>query len=133
MGPSIHSGPDGGRKILLIEDDPLFRKSMTVFMRSMGYEVWPADSGESGLKILEHETFDLMVSDYQLPGITGIEVVRAMRERGIRIPVVLMSANLDPEAKREADAERIDVVFKKSIRDLQLLKPTLTELLQQPG
>jgi CheY-like chemotaxis protein len=130
--PNIFSGADGLRKILLIEDDPLFRKSMTVFMRSMGYEVLATDSGESGLKVLEQEGFDLMIADYQLPGITGIEVVRAMRERGIQIPVVLMSANLNAEAEREARAERVNVVFKKSIRDLQLLRPTLTELLERP-
>jgi CheY-like chemotaxis protein len=127
------SRKSSSRKILLIEDDALFRKSMTMYIASMGYEVVAAGSGEEGLQCLEHEAIDLMVADYQLPGISGIDVVRAMRKLGIEIPVVLVSAFLDEQAADEARAEQVSAIFTKSLEQLQHLQPTFTTLLQRPA
>lgn len=127
----LKSKSDAGpsKRILLIEDDALVRKSMTLFMASMGYEVLAADSGERGLQVLDRERVDLMVADYQLPGITGIDVIRTLRQRGIRIPVVLMSADLNEETEALAQSEQVSAIFKKSTDQLQQLKPTLLMLL----
>jgi CheY-like chemotaxis protein len=126
------SGKYPSRKILLIEDDALFRRSMTMFIKSMGYEVVAAGSGEEGLQFLAREAIDLMVADYQLPGISGIDVVRAMRHLGIDIPVVLVSAFLDEQAAAEARAEQVNAILTKSLEQLQRLQPTFTSLLQRP-
>lgn len=126
-------GRKPSRKILLIEDDALFRKSMAMFIASMGYQVVAAGSGEEGLRFLEREAIDLMVTDYQLPGISGIDVVRAMRKLGKEIPVVLVSAFLDEQAAAEARAEQVSAIFTKSLEQLQRLQPTFTTLLQLPA
>jgi CheY-like chemotaxis protein len=130
---SKKTGKNISGKILLIEDDALFRRSMTMYIASMGYEVVAARSGEEGLRFLEQEVIDLMVADYQLPGISGIDVVRAMRKLGIEIPVVLVSAFLDEQAAADARTEQVSAIFTKSSEQLQRLQPTFTTLLRGPA
>jgi DNA-binding response OmpR family regulator len=123
--------PPPAKRILLIDDDALFRHSLTVFIASLGYDVVAAETGRHGLSALEREPFDLMVADCQLPDLSGMEVVRLMRERGITIPVLLVSAALDPAAEAGGPEEKIPVLAKTSAQ-LQLLQPTISTLLERP-
>jgi two-component system response regulator PhoP len=118
------------KRILLIEDDLLFRKSLSTYIASLGYQVYTADSGERGLQVLEQEPVDLMVADYNLPGITGIDVIRTARARGVEIPIVLVSAGLTGETETEARKHRVSAVLRKSSEHLQQLHPTISALLR---
>jgi two-component system, OmpR family, response regulator PhoP len=118
------------KRVLLIEDDLLFRKSLTTSIASMGYQVYSADSGERGLQVLEQEPVDLLVADYNLPGITGIDVIRTARARGVEIPIVLVSAGLTQETEAEAREQRVSAVLHKTSEHLRQLQPTISALLK---
>ncbi|MEO6326224.1 MAG: response regulator transcription factor [Thermoanaerobaculia bacterium] len=80
------------RRILLVEDEPSLVLTLTDRLVSEGYEVFSARDGESALAQAARATFDLVVLDVMLPGIDGFEVCRELRQRGIHIPVLMLTA-----------------------------------------
>lgn len=67
-------------KILVIDDDPLVRRSLTVLLEKAGYRVDTAADGMQGLDKLPGGHFDLVVTDVRMPGMDGFAVIRAIRE-----------------------------------------------------
>jgi len=63
-------------KILLVDDDELIRGSLEMVFRNKGFYMVAVESGEAGLSSLEQERFDVLISDYRLPGINGIEFLK---------------------------------------------------------
>lgn len=76
----------------MIEDDPKTANALSEGLRREGYETAVARTGPSGLSLLNANAFDLLVLDWMLPGQDGIEVTRAARSRGNRIPILLLTA-----------------------------------------
>ena len=68
-----------GQRILIIEDDRNLRKALHQIMQGEGYSVESAESGELGLACLKSADFDLVITDLKLPGIDGLEVLKAVR------------------------------------------------------
>ena len=79
-------------KILVIDDEPILRDSLEIALKTSGYEVTTARSGEEGLEIFQRENPDLVLLDHWLPGINGDEVLRQIKERDPEIPVIIMTA-----------------------------------------
>ena len=81
-------------RILVVDDDADIRELVTMKLTSAGYDVSTAADGEAGLAaLLEHQP-DLVVLDWMMPGLTGIEVCRALRAdpRTVNTPVLLLTA-----------------------------------------
>jgi two-component system copper resistance phosphate regulon response regulator CusR len=87
-------------KVLIIEDDLKTATAICAGLRGDGYEAMATPSGENGLSLLSTEPFDAIVLDWMLPGREGIEIVRTLRTRGTRTPVLLLTA-------RDAIADRV--------------------------
>jgi two-component system response regulator FlrC len=79
-------------RILLVDDDAGVRDAVSAFLGREGYEVAAAPDGEAGLALLEASPFDLVVSDLKMPGLSGIDVLKAIRSRGGRVPFILLTA-----------------------------------------
>lgn len=79
-------------KILVIEDDPKTANAIRTGLRGEGYEAVAARTGNDGFSLLTAESFDLVVLDWMLPGRDGIEILRALRGRGAKMPVLLLTA-----------------------------------------
>ena len=79
-------------KILVIDDEPILRDSLEVALKTSGYEVLTARTGEEGLELFRVENPDLVLLDHWLPGINGDEVLRQIKEDDPEIPVVVMTA-----------------------------------------
>jgi two-component system response regulator AtoC len=79
-------------KILVIDDEPILRNSLEVALKTSGYEVLTARTGEEGLRFYRMENPDLILLDHWLPGINGDEVLRRIKEDDPEIPVVVMTA-----------------------------------------
>ena len=73
--------------LLIVEDDISFREMLESFFRKSGYKVFSAESGEEALGILEKNLISIMLFDIQLPGMTGIELCKKVREKN-RIAVI---------------------------------------------
>jgi two-component system, OmpR family, response regulator len=101
MGPM--NGTNGnGQRILVVDDEPSIVDAVATALRYEGYTVDEAGTGREALAaVAEHEP-DLVVLDWMLPDIEGIEVGRRLRERGFKTAVVFLTAKDATENKVEA-------------------------------
>jgi DNA-binding NtrC family response regulator len=84
----------GNRKVLLIDDDPDYLTVLRMAIKGTpGIETVTAGSAEEALTQLDTESFDLVLTDLQLPGRSGLEFVSVARERGFRAPILVLTAH----------------------------------------
>jgi DNA-binding NtrC family response regulator len=88
--------------ILIVDDDDQLRFSFQKLLALEGYEVRVAASGEAGLEAVKSRLPDLVVMDVRMPGMSGLETFRAMREVDSKLPVVIMTAYGTTETAIEA-------------------------------
>jgi two-component system, OmpR family, alkaline phosphatase synthesis response regulator PhoP len=81
-----------GRRVLLVEDEPGLVLTLTDRLKSEGYEVGTASDGPSGLERATREPWDLLLLDVMLPGASGFDVCRDLRQRGIAVPIIMLTA-----------------------------------------
>ena len=81
--------------ILLIDDDPVVRSLASGILKKKGYEVFVAKTGEEGMRLVEERQPDLVITDFQMPGLSGIEVVEAIKSVDPHIPTILLTAHGD--------------------------------------
>jgi two-component system alkaline phosphatase synthesis response regulator PhoP len=79
-------------RILLIEDEPGLIVTVSDLLAGEGYEVASAADGESGLALAAHGSFDLVILDVMLPKKTGFEVCRELRQKGLDIAILMLTA-----------------------------------------
>ncbi len=112
------SGSDKAQNILLIDDDKLVLKAVAKFLKTQGYSVELAENGKEALKKVEGRQFDLIIADVRMPGISGIETIREIRElhtsaRRPSVPEIVITAYLDSQTEQEAKSLGItDCVYK---------------------
>ncbi len=80
-------------KVLIVEDETAFRQVLESQMAKEGIEATGVGLGMEGLKLVEEQSFDLVVTDLRLPDIDGIKVIEEIRAQGHDIPVLLMTAH----------------------------------------
>jgi len=85
------NGPSGAR-ILLIEDEEKTARAIVTALETEGFAASWAGTGEEGFFLLNSERFDALVLDWMLPGRTGLEVLKALRTKDIKMPVLLLTA-----------------------------------------
>jgi two-component system, OmpR family, alkaline phosphatase synthesis response regulator PhoP len=78
--------------ILIVEDNPDLAYGLRTGLEIEGYEVDVAEDGETGLARAQQSVPDLMILDLMLPGMDGYRVLRALREKGIEMPVLILTA-----------------------------------------
>lgn len=79
-------------RILLVEDERRVASFIARALRENAYAVDVADTGERGLQLGKNVDYDAILLDVRLPGISGIEVCRELRQRGIAAPVMMLTA-----------------------------------------
>ncbi len=79
-------------RILVVEDEPNMLKGLKDNLEFEGYEVDGADNGEDGLKNILEKNYDLIVLDVMMPKISGFDVCKKAREKGIKTPIILLTA-----------------------------------------
>jgi two-component system KDP operon response regulator KdpE len=99
-------------KILVIDDEPQIRRVMRVILSGENYEVMEARSGEAALLRFREFLPDLVLLDLNMPGMTGLETCRAIRENS-EVPIIVLTVRHEEEEKVEAlDAGADDYVTK---------------------
>ncbi len=78
-------------RILLIDDEEPFRKTIAKFLLRAGYEVVEAQNGERGLRAANYEQFDAVLTDIIMPDMEGLEFIRRFRALDPAVPIVAMS------------------------------------------
>lgn len=78
--------------ILVVDDEPGSLKVVVATLRQQGFAVESAMSGSEGLRLALDGAFDLVLTDERMPGMTGTDLLRALREKGVSCPVIVMTA-----------------------------------------
>jgi len=119
-------------RILVVEDDEKSRRLLVDVLGYHGYEVVAVESGEQGLAEAIAHTPDAALLDIQLPGISGFEVLAALRSGapGGRIPAIAVTASVMDQDRRRIFAAGFDAYVAKPVNIRQLID-TLQRLLAQ--
>ena len=80
-----------GEKILVVDDNKFLRIVVSKMLSRLGYEVSSADSGENGLRIFLKNQFDIVLSDYEMPGMDGVAFACSVKKSSPRTRVVIMT------------------------------------------
>jgi DNA-binding response OmpR family regulator len=81
-----------GALLLIIEDEPAMLRGLKDTFVSQGYQVLTADNGEAGLELALAKSPDLILLDIMLPRVNGYELCRDVRENGLQMPIVMLTA-----------------------------------------
>src|SRR3954468_3146022 len=122
--------PDARKiRVLVADDNRTNREVLSKILDRGGHSVKLVEDGEQVLDAAEHERFDVVILDRNMPGLSGIEALQALRvmERGAeRTPVIMLSADATAEAKKEAYDAGVDSFLSKPIEALRLLEEVQT-------
>jgi two-component system KDP operon response regulator KdpE len=110
-----------GPRVLVVDDEPQIRRSLRVALRANGYQVEEAADGEHGLDEAAAQPPALIILDLALPDMDGVDVVRRLREWATHVPIIVLSARGDDEAKVRALDEGADDYVTKPFSMTELL------------
>ncbi len=104
-------------KILLIDDEETNVRVLAISLRSDGYEVVTAYSGEEGLNVFDREAPDIVVTDIKMPGMDGIEVLKHIKKRNQEVEVIIITGHGDIDNAIEALKYGASDFINKPVRD----------------
>jgi DNA-binding response OmpR family regulator len=122
-------------RILIVDDETNVRLNFRTTLETEGYEIFEAPSGEQAVQLLAEDSFALAILDMRMPGMDGLELLAKMRENGIRIPAMIVTAYSDvPHAVKAMRLGAIDFL-QKPLRpeDLRKIVAEIIKRHAQPG
>ncbi len=102
MRPSGGRSASGHRRVLIVEDDAELGRALKRGLDAAGYDATHVLRGGEAAELVMRHSFDAVLSDIQLPEVSGIDLLRMVRAYGVDIPVILMTANPSVETAVEA-------------------------------
>lgn len=118
------------KHILLVEDDDHLAYALTRQLEQLGFEMTTATNGNAGLEAVLNTSYDLLIIDIGLPGVSGLEIVTKMRKHNIKAPAIIITSQLSSESERTSFIKGANLFHGKPI-DIELLKAQINSLLQQ--
>jgi CheY-like chemotaxis protein len=121
------------KRILVIDDNEDVRTIVTTVLRSFGFEVREAASGESGIRMVLEEKPDLIISDVRMPGMDGHHLLTAIRElqSTAAIPFILMTGSGSRDDFRRGMVSGADDYLQKPFTPDELIETVLSRLIRQ--
>ena len=107
--------------VAIIDDDEALCSSLVDLMRSIGYRAEPFFEAETFLTSPKRSLFDCLIADVRMPGMSGLDLARKLRERGDRIPVILITALPDRQLDEEATSVGAQCLLRKPLETQALL------------
>jgi two-component system OmpR family response regulator len=102
---ALHTvGDERCRRVLVLEDDDNLREMYSCILACLGYKVDSAGDGEAGWQLLSQSedappvNYDLLVTDNNMPRLSGVNLIKRLRSAGIHLPVIMVSSAIPPEA-----------------------------------
>jgi CheY-like chemotaxis protein len=119
------------RKVLVVDDDPVVGKSIDRILSSRGYAVIAAAGGEEALDRLAREDYDVVYTDIKMPGMSGLEVARHIKESRPWLPVVIVTGYGNDANEAEARDIGVNGFLRKPLSP-EMIESTADELTNKP-
>lgn len=84
-------------RVLIVDDVPIVLTSLRRVLERAGFEVEAAESGDAALAILSREEVDVVLSDFMMPGMNGLDLLHAVRQRWPRVRRAMLTAQADED------------------------------------
>jgi DNA-binding response OmpR family regulator len=110
------------KKILIVEDDVVFCKLLTRFLTKNNFEVMDAQNGKDAMELVNLNFFELAILDYRLPDMTGIEILKRVKEKNPNSRVLLITRYGDQDVAVKALDSGADAFISKPINPDELLQ-----------
>jgi two-component system chemotaxis response regulator CheY len=93
-------------RILTVDDSASIRLTINVTLSNAGYSVVEASDGAEGLAAAQQDAFDLIITDLNMPGMDGLQMIEAIRKQpiGAGVPIIFLSTESDGDVKAQAKA-----------------------------
>jgi len=116
-------------RLLVVDDEPSLRTSLSLVLREFGYQVWSAGSGFSALSEMRNDVPDILISDLNMPGMSGFELLSIVRRRFPAILVIAMSGAFI--GNTVPDGLPADAFYEKGAGIVKLLR--ILEIISEGG
>ena len=120
------------RKVLVVDDDPVVRKSFDRVLSSKGYAVITAGNGEEALRKLNEEKYDVVYTDVRMPGMRGLEVAEQVKARKPWTPVVIITGYGTEAAEARAKAAGVSSFLHKPLSP-EMIEGSARDVLADPA
>lgn len=108
-------------RLLVVDDEPGVRRSMQMIASTDGWETFSCDQFADVQQMIRDHAVDVLVCDYRMPPTTGLEIIRQIRDAGLRLPVVMITANPDSVDRRTARDLDVHEILRKpaNVKDVR--------------
>lgn len=117
-------------RILITDDDPSIQFFLSEFIKKEGYDFDTASSGEEALKMISGGDYSLVLLDERMPGMSGLEVLESIREKGYKMPVIMITAYGTKEFALKAIKEGAYDFFTKPV-DIEIVRTIIKRALEK--
>ncbi len=100
-------------KILLVDDDEWIRDSLSLFFQAEGCNLRTFETAEEAMEAVTYQVYDIVISDYKLPGMDGLEFLRRVKEKQPNAFEILITAYANCEIEKEANEIGIKDIIPK--------------------
>jgi two-component system, chemotaxis family, chemotaxis protein CheY len=109
------------KRVLVVDDTTSIRQAITALLKVSGYEAAEASTGDLALQLMQNSKFDLVLSDWNMPGMSGAELVKSIRASDRVIPIVMVTAEADRKKIMELQAIGVNGYLLKPFKQQALL------------
>jgi CheY-like chemotaxis protein len=102
-------------KVLIADDDRLVRTMVSDLLAELGHAVVAASNGAEAVDLAARETPDVLILDFLMPKMSGLDALQALRARGVGTPAVLLTAITDRSVRGVDGADAVDVRLEKPV------------------
>ncbi len=117
-------------RILLVDDNKLGLIARKAVLEDAGHRITTAQEGQEALERFTREKFDLLITDYKMPRMNGLELIRRVRERAGTLPIIMISGYAEALGMTEENTGA-DVVIPKSATEVPQLLRSVNRLLRR--
>ncbi len=129
MNVSSSSNSTTSARILLVDDNSLGLLARKAVLEELGYQVTTASSALEGLECFAESKFDLVITDYKMPRMSGVELIKKLREGVPGLPIILLSGFADALGLDEENTGA-DAVIQKSANEVSHMVRAVRRLLR---
>lgn len=119
-----------GATILLVDDNPHGLVARRTVLQELGYVIHTGASGAEALEVLNHHKVDLVITDFRMPNMDGVELITRMRQLRSDLPIILLSGFVEPLGLTE-QSTGADIVLSKSAGEVGFLIRSVRRLLNR--
>ncbi len=131
FGRKSKADSGGKKRVLIVDDHPNIITLYKYMLEKENFQVLVANDGDQALRVAEDGNPDIVLLDIMMPGISGLDVLHALKRSNPSLPIILHSAN--PSAKEDFDSVIADAFLEKGTTSPKQVLEKIRELLAQPA